>query len=299
MNIYIYPHIGDIRIDKITTTDIQVLLNKLSERLAPATVAGVRRRLNTLFNMAIKHTILNRNPVIYTDAPRAKDIEIKIFTEEEIQKIFITAQRQIEYAKIHKKEIMFLKRSYYALLVFLFYSGCREMEAFGLQLQHLNIASQTAEIRKALVIMPQHKPFLDAPKTKRSNRNIKLPRNAITILSEWLSYQKLWSDKWKNIYQNDLGLVFTNSVGAPILPSNYIRRYWKPLLAEAGVPYRKIHTIRHTHASLLLMRGTSPVIVSQRLGHSAVSVTMNVYAHALPDMQDKAVQELDELHLGI
>ena len=90
----------------------------------------------------------------------------------------------------------------------------------------------------------------------------------------------------------DFGLVFTVPGGAPIAASNMYRRHFLPLLAKAGVPRIRFHDLRHTHATLLMVDGVNPKIVAERLGHTGVAITLDLYSHATTAMQQDAVDGL-------
>ena len=92
-----------------------------------------------------------------------------------------------------------------------------------------------------------------------------------------------------------LGQVFCDTAGNFLRRSNVARRSFKPLLQRAGLPVIRFHDLRHTAASLLLLLGENPKVVQERLGHSRVEVTMNVYSHVLPTMQQEAARKLDRL----
>jgi len=91
------------------------------------------------------------------------------------------------------------------------------------------------------------------------------------------------------------GLVFCNAKGNPINPSNLRSRSFIPLLKNADLPLIRFHDLRHTSATLLLGLGTNPKIVQEILGHSQISVTMDVYSHVLPTMQRDAMTDLNNL----
>ena len=94
-------------------------------------------------------------------------------------------------------------------------------------------------------------------------------------------------------YDNSLDLVFTDSAGHPIDPSNFVRRYHCPLLKDAGLAKRTFHTLRHSTISLMLAKGVPVPEVSALAGHSSPAVTMAIYAHAQPGTGDKAVAAME------
>lgn len=102
----------------------------------------------------------------------------------------------------------------------------------------------------------------------------------------------LCGDAWE-----DHGLVFTNEVGRPIEATNLRKRFFQPLLERAGLPRIRFHDLRHTAATLLLGEDVNPKIVSERLGHSRVGITLDLYSHVTPTMQHKAAMPWT-LYLG-
>jgi integrase len=93
---------------------------------------------------------------------------------------------------------------------------------------------------------------------------------------------------------NDLDLVFAQKNGKPLQPTEMARNYRK-LVDKSGLPYIRFHDLRHTHATLLLQQGVHPKVVSERLGHSTIGITMDTYTHVLPNMQKEVALLLEQL----
>ena len=93
----------------------------------------------------------------------------------------------------------------------------------------------------------------------------------------------------------DSSLVFANEIGKPVEASNLLRRSFKPLLAEAGLPFIRFHDLSHTAATLLLGEGIHPKIISEMLGRSQISVTLDLYSHVTPTMQKQAAEAINAL----
>ena len=92
----------------------------------------------------------------------------------------------------------------------------------------------------------------------------------------------------------DHGFVFTNDLGEPLHPNALLRRF-RRLASAACVPVIRIHDMRHTSATLALENGEHPKVVSERLGHSNIAITLDLYSHVTPDMQRGAADRLDKL----
>ncbi len=95
--------------------------------------------------------------------------------------------------------------------------------------------------------------------------------------------------------QDGLDLVFTDAIGGPIERGNLMRRSFWPLLERAGLPRVRFHDLRHSSATMLLAGGIHPRVVQERLGHSTISVTMDIYSHVLPTLQREAAEHLDQV----
>jgi integrase len=89
--------------------------------------------------------------------------------------------------------------------------------------------------------------------------------------------------------------VFASEVGTPIDAQNLVNRSFKPLLRRAGLPNIRFHDLRHTCATLLLVKGVHPKFVQNLLGHKSIKMTLDLYSHWIPDMGDHAAGAMDDL----
>jgi integrase len=94
----------------------------------------------------------------------------------------------------------------------------------------------------------------------------------------------------------DRGPVFIDATGGFIRHPNFRERFFLPMLRKAGVPIVRLYDLRHTSATLLLAADVNIKVVSQRLGHEDIAITLQHYVHALPSMQDRAVAALQEIY---
>ncbi len=131
------------------------------------------------------------------------------------------------------------------------------------------------------------------PKTRSSRRRIVLPGVALEALQVHRIQQEQIrvnaGEKWQ-----DKGLVFCDGYGGFFSPDMVLRRFDK-LLDEAGLPHMRFHDLRHSAATILLVAGVHPKVVQERLGHSTIAMTLDVYSHVLPSMQQEAAGKIDDL----
>ena len=168
-----------------------------------------------------------------------------------------------------------------ALYILALTTGMREGELFGLRWVDVNLAAGALHLVKQL-------------KTRSSRRQVLLVSVAVDALTRHLTGQReerhLLGSAW-----DDHGLVFSNTVGRPLHPSNFLQRSFYPLLARAELPHIRFHDLRHSAATLLLGLGIHPKIVSEMLGHSQIGITLDLYSHVTATMQQEAVRAFDGL----
>lgn len=132
------------------------------------------------------------------------------------------------------------------------------------------------------------------PKTKYSRRRIALSRVAVEALRDHWERQ-LVERLAVGLAWEDMDLVFPSTLGTPMDGINLLKRSFYPLLRRAGLTRIRFHDLRHTAATLLLGRNINPKVVSDMLGHSHDSVTLGIYSHVLPHMQQQAAEAMDTM----
>ena len=168
----------------------------------------------------------------------------------------------------------------------------RQGELLALKWDDVDLERGVLRVRRTLTHADKAY-VLGEPKTSKSRRTIRLTTSAVTALRAHLSRQLEETERLSSLYQPG-GLIFATETGSIINPSNLRNRSFKPLLKKAGLPPIRFHDLRHTCATLLLSKDVNPKVVSEMLGHSSISVTLDIYSHLLPDMQEKAAKALEE-----
>ena len=134
------------------------------------------------------------------------------------------------------------------------------------------------------------------PKSRTSRRAIAVDARVAAVLRAHRRHQLEERLAWGAAY-NDTGYVFTNENGEPIHP-NRITVLFRREGTALGMPPVRLHDLRHTSASLMLSAGIHPKIVSERLGHSSIAITLDLYSHVIPGMQADAAEKLGVMILG-
>jgi integrase len=164
-------------------------------------------------------------------------------------------------------------------------TGMRRGEALGLKWDDVDLEAGRLSVRRAL-IPSGREVVVSEPKTARGRRSIALDPETVAVLkgqaARQLAAQADWQEGWI-----DSGYVFTTENGEPLNPED-VTRYFRQAVKKSMLPKIRLHDLRHTHATLALQAGVHPKVVSERLGHANVSITLDTYSHAIPAMQEEA-----------
>lgn len=181
-----------------------------------------------------------------------------------------------------------------ALYIIALSTGMREGELLGLRWQDVDLANRS--LRVCMGVQETDGPYILAEvKTTYSRRNIALTDIGVAALSEHWERRQEHMSKLGARYK-DMDLVFPNLYGGIMIPHNIAKRSFKEHLRAAGLSTAiRFHDLRHTAATLLLAAGVNVKVVSEMLGHSSVVITLRIYAHVLPHMQQAAVSVMDGL----
>jgi len=237
--------------------------------------------VHAILHRALKDAVrwgrLSRNPIDAADPPRVNGSarELKTWTAEQLA-AFLAATRD---DRLH------------ALWHLLALTGMRRGEALGLQWDDIDLEAASLSVRRALI--PNGREVVTSePKTARGRRVIALDPGTVAVLKgqaarqlEEQAHAKSWSET---------GLIFTREDGEALHPE-VVSRFFRQAVKRALLPAIRLHDLRHTHATLALRAGIHPKVLSERLGHASISITLDTYSHAIPAMQEEAAARIAEL----
>lgn len=304
---YIIPGLGKTKIVDLSMIIIQDFLNvtsktpgKSGKMLSNSSINGIRITLTACLEAAVRAGLLSRNPAKQTKRMRNNKRAIVVLTAEQLSNFLQIAEKgaylkDTPYLLSHWTQAHdYLAQCFATAIILAAETGMRYGEVYGLQWDDVNLDDGSIFVRHNLSESGSSI-VIDTPKTANSIRKISLTRRCIAKLTYWQDYQATYANDVGDYYHNKDMLVFATSVGSAIRVSNFRRSCWSKLCAAADIPDGfTFHSLRHTHAILLLQAGVNPKVVSERLGHASVQITLDVYAHVLPDMQRTAVEAIEK-----
>jgi integrase len=281
VRLHIDPVLGRHRLQKLTAQHVQAFYTKkLNEGLSASTVGVFHNVLHKALDTAVRWGLVPRNVCALISPPHAEGFEIQPLTMEQAH-LLLTAARG------HRLE---------ALFTLALATGMRRGELLALKWQDINFAAGTLQIRRILTRIPSKMPgkgYVETePKTQKSRRSVVIAPFALEALKQHRSRQLAAKLKAGDYWQ-DHDYVFCTSVGTHLNPSKDVLDQLKVLLKKAGLPNIRFHDLRHSAATILLTEGVHPKVVQELLGHSNISMTLDVYSHVLPSMQQDAISRLN------
>lgn len=299
---HIPEKIGHKKLVDITVVDWQDMLNTLLERggkfgrgLSTKTVRSVRTTLISCIESAVDNGFLLKNLVKKTKPPKLKQRKIVFLTKEQavrLQKVADTGEYYKDLlAAWQNIGTRYLITEFGVLIRLALASGLRRGELFGLLWEDIDLDNRCINVVNNM----QHGDLVET-KTPNSIRCISLDNDTIKRLRLWKDYQERYAVEVGDIFSNISGLVFTNIVGNAVNVDTFRSRYFNRMCKKAELPEgTTLHSLRHTHASMLLAAGVSPKVISSRLGHASVAFTLQVYAHISADMERGAADTIGSI----
>ena len=267
---YLVPKLGQIPLEKLTPRHVQQMESQLlkdggskGRPLSPRTVLQVHRVLSKALNDAVKLGIVIRNVVDSVEPPRTTKYEAQILGWEEAHAFL----DQITDPLLQTLALLAIQ------------TGLRRSEILGLNWRDIDFPAGNLSVRRALIKLASGGTELKVPKNGHG-RAVELPAESVEAL-------KAHRERNRETPGNG-NFVFCHSDGSPLDP-DLVTQAFERMAKRSGLPRLRLHDLRHTHASLMLSQGIHPKIVSERLGHSSIGITIDLYSHVLPTVQGEAV----------
>lgn len=271
----ILPFFGEIKLTDITPLKIRNFQNELMSQTNPRTgscytlayLQKINAQLKSLINYAVRYYGLNSNPFTKVESLRQhvkeQKKEIKIWSVEEFNRfIQVIKHKPISYTGFN----------------LLFWTGMRVGELLALTREDMDLQNRKIHIRRNYSKLVGGEEVIGTTKTQSSERTILIDDHLAVILKRYIGM--LYKIKEKERLFSITQHLFRND----------ITRYHE----KAGVKKIRVHDLRHSHASFLINKDVNPLIISKRLGHAKVDITLNTYAHLYPSKEEKIIDIINE-----
>ena len=272
-------HFKELKLKKITVAYCQRVVIELSKNYV--LYNHYLSVINRIFKYAVLMDILDSNPFDKVIKPKSRQTQRK--------GNFLTKEELKEFLKLAQNATL----SYFFPLVHLMaYTGLRQGEVLALKWSDIDFENKKITVDKTAVRIKE-KQTIQTPKTKNSKRVISIDPTTLSILKSWKKDQiKIYFKNGKH-FEGDGNFIFTNERAEWVHIHNFIR-YFKRFIADHKLKQITPHGLRHTHTSLLFSAGVEPKNISDRLGHSTVQITLDLYTHITEEQRTDTVEKLLE-----
>jgi integrase len=274
---HVRRHLGDKLLQRVRPADLAAFYAILARTgLASRTIKLIHSVLHKAFGQAKAWGVIRDNPAELAKPAKAPDRE--------------TSMLQPDQAAALLERLR--GKSLYLIASLALGTGMRRNEMLGLRWQDIDLDAGRLTIEQSLEQTATHGIRIKAPKTRHGRRTISLPAHLVMELRQ----------HWREQQEQRLGMglgkapetapVFATADGRHLSP-NAITKAWPAAVAAVGMPAVTLHSLRHTHASMLIASGVDILTISRRLWHSSPTITLGVYGHLIHGTDDRAAQVMD------
>lgn len=268
-------HFENMEVKNISVIYCQRIVNLWHEKYKQ--YPYFRKAVGQVLQFGVQMEMIDSNPMRKTILPRKKEVEKfpNFYSKEELETFFNCLDHHISESGRTSTKLL----AFFRLLAF---TGMRKSEALALQWTDIDIFKNQLTIGKTLALDEFGEIIVQEPKTKSSQRTIKLDKETVRILDQWRTNQKKWYLERGFNTLNQEQFLFTNKFNSlyyPQAPNDWLYN----ILEKYNLPKITLHGFRHTHASLLFESGANFAEVKERLGHKDIKTTMNIYTHVTPE----------------
>jgi len=276
VKLHLIPNLGHLQLRKLQPHVIQAYYGKACEGLSARTVQHHHRVLSQALKHAVRQGFIGRNPCDLVDAPSPRKRIMRSLTPAEVEAMLEHAQDSC----------------YYPVIYCAVSTGMRQAELLGLRWRDVNLDELSISVCQVLYKRGGVCIFKE-PKTKGSSRRVSMtPKLALFLRQYKAQREVVYLERSRILGLDDL--VCLGTKGKPIDPCTLTHGFAK-IVRRAGLGKVRFHDLRHTFASIMLMKGAKPKVISEALGHASVAFTMDTYSHILSGMQEDAMALLDEV----
>lgn len=292
LRLHVLPTLGDVLLQRLDPSALNTLYaqlltdgrrdQKAGKPLSAKSVRYVHDVVNRILRDALRWRLVTHNVATLADPPKLRVAgrpEFRTWTSKELNAFLVSVA----------------DHRLYAAWLLLATTGMRRGEVLGLRWTDVDFGSTTVSVRRSLVCV-KHEAEYSETKTVKSRRAVALDPATLAALRTHRAAQAAEKLAAGETY-DDRGLVFCTPLGRELHPERFSRAFLRRS-KSAGLPRIRLHDLRHTWATLALQAGIHPKVVSERLGHANVSITLDIYSHVAPSMHAEAAAKVAGLILG-
>lgn len=270
------PVLGDRSLSDLHPLLLQRLYASMLEQgSSGGTVLNLHLVLTNALSQAVRWGYITSNPAAGAQPPRPRRRELRVLDQAGTEEVLAAA----EGTRMEAPVAIALS------------TGMRRGEVLGLRWSDIDEEYSSAQIQRALQNTKTGLVY-EAPKTHRSRRRVQLPAFLVPYLLRQQEDQETRREAAGKDWE--AANLVIDLDGRPWNPDSFSPA-WAAFLRKSGIAHVRFHDLRHAHATLMLSKGVHPKIVSERLGHASIGITLDTYSHVLPSMQQDAVDAFDEL----
>lgn len=285
---HILPLFGEVQISKITIPYCQKQVNhwfsyyKKYSNLISITAS--------IFQYAINVRLLTTNPMNGIIRPKKQ----QSIDEDEFQAVYYNRHQLQEFLAIVKNDY---PDPLYLMFRILAFTGLRKGELQALRWKDIDFAAGTLSVKQTLATVENWQLVFQPPKTRKSIRTMSLDNDTLKFIRQWKIRQKEFFLKMgiNSLDQNQL--LFTSAENKPLY-LDYLNHNLKKIIAENNLEKMTVHGFRHTHCSLLFESGATIKEVQERMGHTDIKTTMNIYAHVTDRKREETAHKFASFMRG-
>ncbi len=282
---HLIPGLGALPLTELAPQHLQKYYADMLQRgrsdgkggLSARSVLYHHRIMSKALNNAMKMGKVVRNVADAVEPPRVSRTPMKTLSVEDVPVLLDALSGSAHYV-------------YFCVLL---YCGLRRGEALALKWKNVDLLGAEIQVVETLYRLHDRTWVVKEPKTKNSRRQVALPASLAVLLRKYHEDKEEFYRTCGRVL-NDEDYVFSRPDGSPVDP-DVVTQYFTKTLKRAGLPHIRLHDLRHTHATLMLKAGIHPKIVSERLGHASIAITLDTYSHVLPGLQEAAAEKFDNL----
>ena len=281
---HLTPALGKLIMSELKPSNLRAYYTKALENgrtdgrggLSARTVIHHHRVLREALSYAVKWELTGRNVADAVVPPRSVAKEMGSLDSAGVRQLLTAASGTLYFPLIHLAA----------------YTGMRRSEILGLRWKDVDLHMMTVSVAQVLHCLPGGRIVFEQPKTPRSKRLVGLSPEAALALR---AHQEVVEADQEQLGSQITGerLVFSQPDGSPMLPNTVTHAFAK-IARRAGLTGITFHSLRHSHASIMLQQGVSSKTVADRLGHSTVVITLDTYSHVTPGIKEDAAMRFEE-----